>query len=227
VNGLLYLCARNATNSQLAWSEDHGTNWTWATWRFSESFGAPSFLDFGKNNANARDQFVYLYSHDSDSAYRPSSRIVLARVPWKSIRDRAAYEFFAGFNSSNQPEWDREISHRSGVVNIPDRAWRTRVTYNAALKRYLLVQPIPTNNFLKSGEAPDTRFAGGLAILDAPEPWGPWTTVFFTSDWDVGPGDSASFPSKWISSNGRELNLVFSGNDSFSIRRATLELKAD
>jgi hypothetical protein len=41
----------------------------------------------------------------------------------------------------------------------------------------------------------------------------------------VGPGDSASFPSKWISSDGRTLHLVFSGNDSFSVRRAELILR--
>ena len=32
---------------------------------------------------------------DSDSAYEPSDRMVMARVPGDRIRDRAAYEFFA------------------------------------------------------------------------------------------------------------------------------------
>jgi CubicO group peptidase (beta-lactamase class C family) len=27
-----------------------------------------------------------------------------------------------------------------------------------------------------------------------PEPWGPWRTVFFTNEWDVGPGETSSFP---------------------------------
>jgi hypothetical protein len=47
------------------------------------------------------------------------------------------------------------------------------------------------------------RFAGGLAIYDALEPWGPWTTVFVTKQWDVGPGETASFPTKWISGDGK------------------------
>jgi hypothetical protein len=59
-------------------------------------------------------------------------------------------------------------------------------------------------------------------MYDAPEPWGPWTTVEFTNEWDVGPGDSASFPTKWMSADGRTLQLVFSGDDSFSVREATL-----
>ncbi len=71
----------------------------------------------------------------------------------------------------------------------------------------------------------DVRFSGGLAIYDAPEPWGRWTTVYFTNRWDVGPGDTASFPTKWMSADGRTLYLVFSGDDSFSVRKATLTLK--
>ena len=46
--------------------------------------------------------------------------------------------------------------------------------------------------------------------------------MFFTEDWDVGPGESAGFPTKWMTADGRTLHLVFSGRDSFSVRRATL-----
>src|SRR6185436_4302075 len=69
VGSTLYLWARNATNSQLAWSRDYGVTWTWADWRFTNSFGCPTFLDFGKNYANARDNYVYVYSPDANSAY--------------------------------------------------------------------------------------------------------------------------------------------------------------
>ena len=70
----------------------------------------------------------------------------------------------------------------------------------------------------------DARFAGGVGVYDAPEPWGPWTTAFYTDAWDVGPGESASFPSKWIADDGRSAWLLFSGNDCFSMRRATFVL---
>ena len=69
------------------------------------------------------------------------------------------------------------------------------------------------------GKAADTRFAGGFAVYDAPEPWGPWTTAFFTEGWDVGPGETASFPTKWMSADGRTAHLVFSGDDHFAVRR--------
>src|SRR2546421_6251732 len=78
VDGVLYLWARNAGNSQLAWSEDHGATWTWSNWKFTSSFGCPTFLNFGSNYSGARDAFVYVYSPDSDSAYAPADRMVLA-----------------------------------------------------------------------------------------------------------------------------------------------------
>jgi hypothetical protein len=63
-----------------------------------------------------------------------------------------------------------------------------------------------------------------MGVYDAPEPWGPWTTVDFAQQWDVGPGESGCFPTKWMSHDGRTLFLVFSGDDCFSVRRAQLQV---
>jgi len=77
---------------------------------------------------------------------------------------------------------------------------------------------------LPSLHGEDTRFAGGFAIYDAPEPWGPWTVAFRADQWDIGPGESMHLPTKWMSADGREIWLAFSGDDSFSLRRGTLLL---
>jgi CubicO group peptidase (beta-lactamase class C family) len=221
INGVLYLWARNAGNSQLAWSKDHGKTWVWADWKFTESFGCPTFLNFGKDYAGARDGFAYVYSPDSNSAYDPADRMVLARVPKEKIADRSAYEFFTGTDEKQQPRWSKVSADRGAVFTHAGRCYRGGITYNAGLKRYLWVQIIPGTE----GKKTDTRFAGGFGLFDAPEPWGPWTTVYFTNQWDVGPGESASFPTKWMSPDGRTLHLVFSGEDSFSVRKATLAVK--
>ena len=215
VEGILYLWARNAGNSQLASSTDHGGTWTWADWRLSTSFGCPTFLNFGRNYEGARDEFVYICSHDSDSAYRRADRMVLARVPKNRIREQPAYEFLQTLDAQAQPVWTKDVARRGAVLTGPGRCYRSSVSYNAGLKRYLWVQ---------TGLGEDTRFAGGLTIYDAPEPWGPWTTVFATDAWDVGPGETAGFPTKWMSPDGCTLHLVFSGDDCFSVRRATLKL---
>jgi CubicO group peptidase (beta-lactamase class C family) len=224
VDGVLYMWVRNAGNSQLAWSKDHGTNWTWSDWKFTKSFGCPTFLNFGRNYAEARDDYVYTYSFDSDSAYQPADRMVLARVPKTRIQERTAYEFFAGLDESGQPLWTADKSRCAAVFTHRGQCYRSGVTYNPGIKRYLWVQILPGGDLRFQGGKGDPRFEGGFAIFDAPEPWGPWTTVYFTELWDTGPGETASFPVKWMSPDGTSLHLVFSGDDFFSVRQAKLVL---
>jgi CubicO group peptidase (beta-lactamase class C family) len=216
VDGVLYMWLRNAGNSRLTWSADRAVTWTASDWKLDVGFGHPAFLNFGRNYAGARDGYVYVYSPDRDTAYEAADRIVLARVPRNRIRLRHAYEFFETLDPQGRPRWTADVTRRGAVFGHPKRAYRSQVSFNPALKRYLLCQVHPEG---------DARFAGGFGIYDAPEPWGPWTTVYFTDSWDVGPGESCSFPPKWMDSSGTGAYLVFSGDDSFSVRRAAFELR--
>jgi hypothetical protein len=163
----------------------------------------------------ARDGYVYVYSHDSDSAYTPADRMVLARAPKDKLKQRDAYEFFTGLDAKGQPLWSRDVAQRGAVFTHAGQCYRSGVTYNPGLKRYLWCQTLPGK---------DPRFGGGFGVYDAPEPWGPWTTVFYTPEWDVGPGESASFPAKWMSADGKTLYLVYSGDDHFCVRKVTLSV---
>jgi glycosyl hydrolase family 115 len=220
VNGVLYMWVRNVdlngNQSQLAWSSDHAVTWTWSSWKFTE-FGYTTFLNFGKNYAGARDGYVYSYSPDTASAYVGTDRFVLMRVPANQITTHTAYQFFKGLDASGNPIWTASIAERGAVFTHLGRSLRSGISYNAALKRYLWWQMYYQNGV-------DNRFSGGFGIYDAPEPWGPWTTVYFTTNWDVGPGETGSFPTKWMSIDGKTLYLVFSGNDAFSVRKATLNV---
>jgi hypothetical protein len=227
VDGVLYMWVRNAENSQLAWSADRGRSWNWADWRFTTSFGAPTFLNFGSNYAGARDDFVYVYSHDSDSAYEPADRMVLARVPKDRIRDRDRYEFFVRLDGQVDPVWSRDIAERGAVFTNPGRVYRSGIAYSRGLKRYIWYQPLPGEQLQHDGGRTDIRFEGGMGVYDAPEPWGPWTTAYFTARWDAGPGESGNFPTAWMSDDGRTMYLVFSGDDFFSVREATMLLSED
>jgi CubicO group peptidase (beta-lactamase class C family) len=215
VDGVLYLWVRNAGNSQLAWSKYEGATWTWADWKFTQSFGCPTFLSFGRNYEGARDSFVYTYSHDKDSAYQPADRMVMARVPRDKIGERSAYEFLSDLDGRRRPLWSKDIADRKAVFDHQGNCYRSGIGYNAALKRYLWCQTLPKG---------DARFEGGFGVYDAPEPWGPWTTVYFTERWDVGPGETSSIPPKWMSPDGRQFWLVFSGDDHFSVRKGRLIL---
>ena len=226
VKGVLYLWFGHADNKggtmQLAWSKDHAQTWTFADWKFAE-LGMLGFVNFGKDYAGARDAYVYAYSHDDARADTPADRFVLLRAPQERLMERAAWEFVASVNEQGQPVWTKEIEKRGAVFRHADSCLRSAMTYCAGLKRYLWWQHMPQAPGVTNDRG-DTRFSGGFAVYDAAEPWGPWTTAYFTEKWDVGPGEHGDFPAKWMSADGREVYLVFSGDDTFAVRRATIRL---
>jgi hypothetical protein len=211
VDGVLYALVRNTENAQVIWSTDRGMTWAWANWKFQSGFGCPTFVNFGPNYSGARDAYVYIVSHDADTAYQVAERFVLARVPKDQIRNPDAYEYYAGSMADGGPAWSRQPSARAAILAPPNKCYRCTVSYNAGLKRYLLCQA-----------GADRQSDVGLGIFDAPEPWGPWTVAYYARRWDVSPGESCCFPTKWMSADGKTLHLVFSGDDSFNVRRAVL-----
>ena len=225
VDGILTLWLFHADErggqAQLATSTDHARTWTFADWQFSE-FGLCTFVNFGQNYAGARDEYVYTVTHDGPMADGPADRMILMRVPQDRIVDRHAYEFFVETDLRGDPIWSSDIDQRGAVFEHPDACLRSGISYCAPLQRYLWWQHIPQPPGHR--DRGDTRFDGGFGIYEAPEPWGPWRTVYFTEQWDVGPGERAEFPPKWISADGRTLYLTFSGDDNFCIRKATLKV---
>jgi len=233
VDGVLYMFVRNYivdrsfSNSRLAWSLDHGRTWVWANWYFADTFGCPEFVQFGNNYAGARDMYVYIASQANDSAYSWSPDIVLARVPQDRMADRSAYEFFAGKDSQAQPLWSSDINQRRPVFTDPNGTQRISMTYNAALRRYFLTS--------SHQDGSGNVHTPALGVFDAPEPWGPWTTVYYNDTWSEVPTYHHKFPTKWMSDDGRTMWLVFSGSGSatsgcyncFVVRKATLTLNTD
>jgi hypothetical protein len=215
VDGVLYMWVRNTGNSQLAWSEDRGRTWQWG-FRFDTSFGSPAFLNFGRNYAGARDDYVHAYSQDGASAYASDDRLVLARAPRRRLRERSAWEFFSRLDGSGKPVWTSDIAARGGVFEFPGHCQRVDAVYNAPLKRYML--------------AVGYNHSGGWGLYESPEPWGPWSTVFHTEYWGLGGTHGYRLPSKWISAGGLTMHLIFSGvklpevnNDAFCLRRIDFE----
>ncbi len=209
-DGVLYMWVRNAGNSQLAWSEDRGRTWQWG-FKFDTSFASPAFLNFGRNYTGARDNYVYTYSQDGASAYESSARMVLARVDKHRMRDRSAYECFV-----RDGEWTSDINRRGAVFSLAGRCQRADVVYNPGLKRYLMALGYDHH--------------GGWGLYDAPEPWGPWTVAFQTDNWGLGGTHGYRLPAKWISADGRTMQLVFSGvkpNDAFCVREMVLSTSAE
>lgn len=210
----------NYRHSRLAWSKDYEKTWTWADWYFSGTFGCPEFIQFGPNYKGARDSYVYVVSQANDDAYDYSPDVVMARVPKDKVGDRNAYRFFAGLDSKGEPAWSADISERKPIFTDPRGVMRIAVDYNSALKRYIMTASH------RVGEGPHNP---SLGVFEAPQPWGPWSTVYYEDHWA---GNDRvyhmKFPSKWMSSDGRSMWLLYSGlggnNYAFILRKATLDL---
>jgi hypothetical protein len=230
VDGMLYMFIRNYrlpgsddfTNARLASSRDRGANWVWADWHFSDTFGCPEFVQVGKDYTGARDKYVYIVSQANDSAYGFSPDIVLARAPKTSLLHRSSYEFFAGFSGKQNPTWSPDIEKRKPIFTDPNGTQRVAITYNAGLQRYFLT----TSHRPPGSKATHTP---ALGIFEAPQPWGPWATVYYDHDWSKGSRTyHHKFPTKWISPDGKTMWLLFSGLDggyySFCLKKAVLEV---
>ena len=157
---------------------------------------------------------MYSYSQDGPNAYHSFDQVVLARVPKDHITDRSAYEFLVRLDKSGKPEWTSDIDQRSPLFRLPGRCQRLDIVYNAGLKRYLMCVGF--------------NHSSGWGIFDAPEPWGPWTTAFYTDDWGLDHTHGYRLPSKWISTDGKTMYLIYSGrgqDDSFCVRKCTINLR--
>ncbi|MGO8819467.1 MAG: DUF4185 domain-containing protein [Terriglobia bacterium] len=206
---------------RLAWSDDLGATWTLSPWKV----GPPqhdvrwcSFLNFGRDNSHARDASVYQYWQIEGQR----SSTFLVRVPadrLKAVPDGPnGYEYYAGPG----PTWSKEFAAARPVFVDPSCRGITHVVYNAGIERYI------------ASAQGDT--VGETGLFDAPEPWGPWTTIRYDQNWG-GFGERESlgvdFPTKWISPDGRVMWAVFSGGrlgkgddilDSFNLVKVTLVL---
>jgi fibronectin type 3 domain-containing protein len=131
-----------------------------------------------------------------------------------------------GLDGNGNPLWTSDITQKIPVFSDPNGGVLIpSANFNSGINRYLLVvthtsgQP---GGWIKN--------IGGLGIFDAPEPWGPWTTVEYTDNW-MGSTTLffANFPTKWISPDGKSLYLVYTGfggvaQDAYQHMKGTLTL---
>ncbi|MBD3266561.1 DUF4185 domain-containing protein [bacterium] len=226
VHGTLYMWVAPQPNphlaeSRLAFSTDRGKHWTQADWafHFNDHVSIPTFLNFGQDYEKARDNYVYSYF--IHPMYGPSipkgtkygfdvhkpGKIYLSRVPIRHILTKEKYEFFCGYDENDHPDWTSVIENKHPVFDDENGVgWNVSASYNAGLKRYILCT-----------EHTKTQ-AGKLGIFDAPEPWGPWTTVAYEEGWGEGNIEVSTFywnfPNKWLGADGLNFTMVFTGKNS-------------
>lgn len=249
VDGDIYLAVQDlskdfndAPAASISVSHDHGKTWTWdkSAPMFKDSVMTTlMFLDFGKNNANAIDDYAYVYALDHNwrfSSTVPSpTQLWLARVPKDKIRTRSAWTYYAGTDADGTPSFVADIDQRVPVLEDTRKVYTRRfdgagtggmtvlsqggIVYVKALDRYLYTSW--------------TEFT--FEFYEAPKPWGPWKP-FLSRDFGIYPwipsaigGYTTTIPSKFISPDGKTLfvqsNTFTSGqyNYALSLRKMFLE----
>jgi len=214
VGSTVYMFVRNAnldgTQCQFAYSTDNGKNWTFGF--IFEELGYCSLVNYGQAYLGARDGYLYMFSPNTNDAYRETDDLVLARVSMTNPGNESSWQFFAGKDASGNPLWG-SIAQRKSVLNDPGGINRHDVTYNSVLGRYLMTMRSSAQN-------------GGqnqFSLYEAPEPWGEWRRFYKTtaaSSW----GESQHIPSKWISGDGKTIYIVHSGNDKYNVLPVTLNV---
>jgi hypothetical protein len=216
----------NSNDRTLIWSSNLGKSWTIAPWKTAASFG--SFLQYGQDYQGAADpdHLYFYYSGDADS---DPSHVYLRRMSRSKVKEdpatRGHFEYFAGVDSDGAPYWTTVAGNAEPVFKDSNSAagdgTSLGVVFDEPLGRYVATE--------SHGE-----MTGQIGIFEAPNPWGPWSTVAYYSNWGgfnetAAQSNGMYFPAKWISSDGRTLWAIFSGRDEFdslNVARAVLQVRA-
>jgi hypothetical protein len=204
------LISQHGSDAQIVYSTNKGLYWVPALGNISapmfpgHKFGGPAFINFGRNNAGARDGYVYAVSSDQ---WDNGSNLRLGRVPADSIMRREAWEWLCAFAPSVEPAWSHDLDEAVPVLSLHRWLGLPEMVYLTGIRRYLLL----TWRLHRDFSAVDGT---DLLVLEAPEPWGPFSLVHIEEYWE-----SKEFnpycprvPLKWMDADGIMGWLQFSGS---------------
>ena len=177
-------------------------------------FGAPHFVDFGRNMEHSPDGKAYLVAHGAtqwEGEDRPSNlswitgdQIYLCRVVPSpaNINDESKYEYFAGHDTNGAPIWSYDFQAVQPLLEWNNNMGCVTITYNAPLKKYFMCV---TNGWPNDTGPMDTY------ILESTNITGPWRIITYWPQFGV-QGYFVNIPSKFISQDGTCFWLCYSAN---------------
>lgn len=248
VDGDLYLFYQNlktgwsdnpfgdAPHASISVSRDHGLNWEYDASEpmfMDHVFTTGFFLDYGRCQEHAKDEYVYVYGLDYNWRYSrdfSQTKLYLARVHCQRILNRDGWEFFTGL-SEDMPAWSPEIDQRVPVLE-DDTLYRAK---KSGIAQGSVVYIPQLNRYLYS-----TRAFYEWIFYEAAFPWGPWTKVTvqeWTGGWreDFHAGYNVVIPTKFLDADGLGGWIVSSLSDSYfdgmyynmGMRRFTLQVEEE
>lgn len=166
-------------------------------------FGGPSFVQFGKDNADAVDDYVYAVSTDH---WDNGSEMRLGRVPKTAILDRNAWEF-AIPREDGSVEWTPYLYRSQPVLVIERHIGMPEMVYIPSIRKYITATWAMHEDFHASR-------GSELTILESDAPWGPFRLVHY--DWMWYKEEAGCYcpriPLKWFDQETLSGYLEFSGN---------------
>jgi len=99
------LLSQHGSDAQIVFATTPSMYWTPALGTVERpmfaghKFGGSAFINFGKNNANARDEYVYAISSDQ---WDNGSNLRLGRVPADKIMERGEWAFVSAFGADGE-----------------------------------------------------------------------------------------------------------------------------
>ena len=217
-------------------SEDSGASWAqtirwdsgdWGTGAANQlnGFYSMAFVQFGQDHAKpvsagsaaATDSYVYaiLMEHDDDvyEVQNPGG-ITLVRCLESNmdLATKSNWSYFSG--TPSVPAWSTVLTDRVMIFQDTSATGgndSSSMFYNEPLDRYVLTT---MQNSRYSSTHPTLANTCYIGIYDAPEPWGPWSTVLKTDAEALGlvtgtNGIFWGFSPKWLSGDG--LSFVMCG----------------
>jgi hypothetical protein len=228
------------TGNKLVYSPDGGATWTnqdgtgpvvFERWDqrnagnmafFNEPgdcFSLLTVLQMGKGYAQNKDGYAYVYAPNGN-VEGAMNQLVLFRVPKDRLRDRGAYEYFAGLATGGGAKWTPRVEGRvpahtfaAGWVNRLEHpyAWHPSVVYDEPLGVYLMA------NWGNGADEKGRWFTrpSYLGLYAADRPWGPWRQVHEDIAWSPPGGDQGGqcyqpqIMPGWVAADGKSFWLAW------------------
>jgi hypothetical protein len=225
VDGVIYLAFQNlngfqvpaygirsqhGSDAHIVYSTNKGYSWIPGLKNITKpmfpgnKFGGPAFINFGKNNQNARDEFVYAVSADQ---WDNGSNLRLGRAPKDHIIRVEKWEWVAAFAPDGKPAWTPHLEDSIPILSLHRWMSLPEMVYIAGINRYILL----TWRLHQDFSADDGT---DLIIFESPEPWGPFSLVHFEEMWEGQAFNSycPRIPLKWLDSDGKSGWIQYSGS---------------
>lgn len=151
------------------------TSWNgWTPMFPGSTFGGPSFIQFGKDNTDRIDDYVYAISSDQ---WDNGRELRLGRVPKDRVLDVTAWQW-AQIRGDGSVTWTPQLAKSEPILSMDGHVSLPEMVYLPSIKRFLLAT---------WGLHRDFHVDAGseLTLLESENPWGPFKLVYYEELWDA------------------------------------------